>query len=232
MNQNNKIQEELLTISEVVANIPKCNVFEVPEGYFNHAQSEVLIKCIESPVFETPENYFNQLPETILDKIKNEDSPEQENLILSNPIKQTPYEVPSAYFETLPENILQAVKTPAKVVSISKNHIWIKLVAAVIVGLIGFTIIINLPKKQDEGISLIEKEAKKIILNNSFESEFEQINDKEIENYLEENGHDINAALVASLNEDEINLDNDDLLYDEEAVDNYLSSLKTAQKIN
>lgn len=232
MNQNNKIQEELLTISEVVANIPKCNVFEVPEGYFNHAQSEVLIKCIESPVYETPENYFDQLPEIILDEIKNEDSPEEENLILSNPIKQNPYEVPSAYFETLSENILQAVKTPAKVVSISKNHIWIKLVAAVIVGLIGYTIIINLPKNQDEGISLIEKEAKKIILNNSFESEFEQINDKEIENYLEENGHDVNAALVASLNEDEINLDNDDLLYDEEAVDNYLSSLKTAQKIN
>jgi hypothetical protein len=35
MNQNEKIQEELLTISEVVANIPKCNVFEVPEGYFD-----------------------------------------------------------------------------------------------------------------------------------------------------------------------------------------------------
>ena len=160
------------------------------------------------------------------------DSPEEENLILSNPIKQNPYEVPSAYFETLPDNILQAVKEPAKVISISKNHIWIKLVAAVIVGLIGFTIIINLPKKQEEGISSIEKEAKKIILNKSFESEFEQINDKEIENYLEENGHDVNAALVASLNEDEINLDNDDLLYDEEAVDNYLSSLKTVQKIN
>ncbi len=232
MNQNKNIQEELLTISEVVANIPKCNVFEVPEGYFDHVHSEVLIKCIETPVFETPENYFNQLPENILEKIKNEDSAEKETHILSTQEKQHPYTIPNNYFETLPENILQAVKTPAKVISISKNHIWIKLVAAVIVGLIGFTIIINLPKKQDEGISLIEKEAKKIILNNSFESEFEQINDKEIQNYLEENGHDVNAALVASLNEDEINLDNDDLLYDEEAVDNYLSSLKTVQKIN
>jgi hypothetical protein len=232
MNQNEKIQEELLTISEVVANIPKCNVFEVPEGYFDDAQSEVLIKCIDSPVFETPENYFNQLPENLLDKIKNADSAEKETHILSTQEKQHPYTIPNNYFETLPENILQAVKTPAKVISISKNHIWIKLVAAVIVGLIGFTIIINLPKKHDEGISLIEKEAKKIILNNSFESEFEQINDKEIQNYLEENGHDVNAALVASLNEDEINLDNDDLLFDEEAVDNYLSSLKTAEKIN
>ena len=199
---------------------------------FWNAQSEVLIKCIESPVFETPEKYFELLPEIILDKIKNEDSPETESHILSNTIKQNPYQVPNAYFETFSGNILQALKTPAKVISISKNHIWIKLVAAVIVGLIGFTIIINLPKKQDEGISLIEKEAKKIILNNSFESEFEKINEKEVENYLEENGHDVNAALVASLNEEEINLDNDDLLYDEEAVDNYLSSLKTAEKIN
>ncbi len=232
MNQNENIQEELLTISEVVANIPKCNVFEVPEGYFDHAQSEVLIKCIESPVFETSENYFDQLPEIILDKIKNTDSPEEENLILSTPIIENPYQVPNTYFKTLPDNILQAVKKPAKVISISKNHIWIKLIAAVIVGLIGFAIVINLPKKQDEGISLIEKEAKKIILNNSFESEFEQIDEKEMANYLEENGYDVNAALVASLNEDEINLDNDDLLYDEEAVDNYLSSLKTAEKIN
>lgn len=232
MIQNKNIYEELLTISEIVANIPKCNVFELPEGYFENAQSEVLIKCIESPVYETPENYFEILPEIILDKIKNTDSLETESHILSNPIKQNPYQVPNAYFETLPENILQAVKTPAKVISISKNHIWIKLVAAVIVGLIGFAIIINLPKKHDEGISLIEKEAKNIILNKSFESEFEKMNEKEVENYLEENGHDVNAALVASLNEDEINLDNDDLLYDEEAVDNYLSSLKTAEKIN
>jgi len=232
MNQNEKIQEELLTISEVVANIPKCNIFEVPEGYFEDAQSEVLIKCIDSPVFETPENYFEIHPDIILGKIKNVDSSEKENHILSTPIKENPYKVPNSYFETLPENILQVVKTSGKVISISKSHIWLKLAAAVIVGLIGFAIIINFPEKQDEGISLIEKEAKKIILNNSFESEFEQINDKEIENYLEENGHDVNAALVASLSEDEISLDNDDLLYDEEAVDNYLSDLKTASKFN
>jgi hypothetical protein len=232
MNQNEKIQEELLTISEVVANIPKCNVFEVPEGYFDHAQSEVLIKCVDSPVFETPEHYFEQLPEILLDKIKNVDSAENENLILSTQEKQNPYQIPNNYFETLPENILQAVKTPAKVISISKNNNWLKLAAAVIVGLIGFAIIINLPKKQDEGISVIEKEAKKIILNKSFESEFEQIDEKEMANYLEENGHDVNAALVASLNEDEISLDNEDILYDEEAVDNYLTDLKTAPKLN
>ncbi len=232
MNQNENIQEELLTISEVVANIPKCNVFEVPEDYFDHAQSVVLIKCIESPIFETPENYFDQLPEIILDKIKNEGSPESESHILSNPIKQNPYTIPNAYFETLPENILQAVKAPAKVISISKNNIWIKLVAAVIVGLIGFTIIINLPKKQDEGISLIEKEAQKIILNKSFETEFEQIDEKEITNYLEENGHDVNAALVASLTEDEIILENDELLIDEEATNNYLNQLKTTTQLN
>jgi hypothetical protein len=232
MNQNEKIQEELLTISKVVANIPKCNVFEVPEGYFDHAQSEVLIKCIDSPVFETPENYFEQLPEIILDKIKNADSAEKETHILSTQEIQHPYTIPNNYFETLPENILQAVKTPAKVVSISKNHIWIKLIAAVIVGLIGFAILINLPKKQDEGISLIEKEAKKIILNKSFETEFEQINDKEIANYLEENGHDVNAALVASLTEEEILLENDELLIDEEVTDNYLNQLKTTTQLN
>ena len=232
MIQNKNIQEELLTISEVVANIPKCNVFEVPEGYFDHAQSEVLIKCIESRVFETPENYFEQLPEIILDKIKNADSAEKETHILSTQEKQHPYTIPNNYFETLPENILQAVKTPAKVVSISKNHIWIKLIAAVIVGLIGFAILINLPKKQDEGISLIEKEAKKIISNKSFETEFEQIDEKEITNYLEENGHDVNAALVASLTEDEIILENDELLIDEEATDNYLNQLKTTTRLN
>jgi hypothetical protein len=232
MNQNEKIQEELLTISELVANIPKCNLFEVPDGYFNQAQSEVLIKCINSPVFETPEHYFEQLPETILDKIKNEDSTGNENLILSTQEKQNPYQIPNDYFETLPDKILHAVKTPAKVVSISKNHIWIKLAAAVIVGLIGFAIIISLPKKHDEGISLIEKEAQKIISNNSFESEFEQIDEKEMANYLEENGHDVNAALIASLNEEEISLDNDELMYDEEAVDHYLTDLKTAPKFN
>ncbi len=232
MIQNKNIQKELLTLSEVVANIIKCNVFEVPEGYFDHAQSEVLIKGIESPVFKTPENYFEQLPEIILDKIKNADSAENETHILSTQKKQQPYTIPNNYFETLPENILQAVKTPSKVVSISKNHIWIKLVAAVIVGLIGFAIFINLPKNHDEGISLIEKEAQKIISNNSFETEFQQIDEKEMANYLEENGYDVNAALVASLTEDEIILENDDLLIDEEATDNYLNQLKTTTRLN
>ena len=232
MIQNKNIYEELLTISELVANIPKCNVFEVPEGYFSDASSEILIKCADSSVYKTDEHYFEQLPKIILDKIKNADSAENETLFLSTQEKQNPYTIPNNYFERLPENILQAVKSPAKVVSISKNYIWIKLVAAVIVGLIGFTIIINLPKKQDEGISLIEKEAQKIILNKSFESEFEQIDEKEMANYLEEHGHDVNAALVASLNEEEISLDNDELMYDEEAVDHYLTDLKTASKFN
>ena len=232
MIQNKNIQEELLNISEIVANIPKCNVFEVPEGFFDHAQSEVLIKCIDSPIFETPGNYFEEIPEIILDKIKNADSSKNETLILSTQEKQHPYTIPNNYFDSLPEHILQAVKTPAKVVSMSKNRIWIKIAAAVRVGLIGFAIIINLPKKQDEGISLIEKEAKKIILNKSFETEFEQIDEKEITNYLEEHGYDVNAALVASLTEEEISLDNDELMIDEEATNNYLNQLKTTTQLN
>ena len=90
MIQNKNIQEELLTISEVVANIPKCNVFEVPIGYFDHTQSEVLIKCIESPVYKTPEKFFEQIPEIILDKIKNADTAENETHILSTQEKQHP----------------------------------------------------------------------------------------------------------------------------------------------
>ena len=51
-------------------------------------------------------------------------------------------------------------------------------------------------------------------------------------NYLEENGHDVNAALVASLTEDEIILENDELLIDEEATNNYLNQLKTTTRLN
>ena len=116
MIQHKNIYEELLTISEVVANIPKCNVFEVPEGYFSDASAEVLIKCADSPVFQTAENYFEQLPAIIIDKIKNTNSTENETIILSNLEKQHPYTIPNNYFESLPEHILQAVKTPAKVV--------------------------------------------------------------------------------------------------------------------
>jgi hypothetical protein len=232
MIQHKNIYEELLTISEVVANIPKCNVFEVPEGYFSDASAEVLIKCADSPVYQTAENYFEQLPAIIIDKIKNTNSTENETIILSNLEKQHPYTIPNNYFESLPEHILQAVKTPAKVVSMSKNRIWIKLAAAVIVGLIGFAITINLPKKHDDGISLIEKEAQKIISNNSFEAEFEQVDEKEMANYLEENGYDVNAALVASLTEEEIILENDELLIDEEATNNYLNQLKTTTQLN
>jgi hypothetical protein len=72
----------------------------------------------------------------------------------------------------------------------------------------------------------------KIISNDSFEAEFEQVDEKEMANYLEENGYDVNAALVASLTEDEIILENDELLIDEEATNNYLNQLKTTTRLN
>ena len=61
---------------------------------------------------------------------------------------------------------------------------------------------------------------------NSIESEMEQLSDLDAIEYLKENGHDVYAALVASLNENSNLPEAADYLKDDQTLTNCISKLK------
>ena len=66
MNTNTEILNELEGISAVVALLPKVNVYQVHENYFEEMQQTVLAKINNN----VPEGYFENLCTSVLQKIK------------------------------------------------------------------------------------------------------------------------------------------------------------------
>jgi hypothetical protein len=78
---------------------------------------------------------------------------------------------------------------------------------------------------QKDAQSAVFAEAKKIIANDSFEEELAQVDAADIEEYLTSNGHDVNAALMASVENDEEIPNEEELLMDDQAIDQLYKDL-------
>lgn len=123
MTGNNHILNELNTISEAVANIPR------------------------SPVFTVPENYFADFPGKLMEKIREDANIETELLspLLGGMQKKNPFSVPDGYFSTFEEQLKKStlpveIPEPAKVIRMSvTRQVWKLSVAAMIAGIIGIT---------------------------------------------------------------------------------------------
>jgi hypothetical protein len=143
-------------------------------------------------VYETPEGYFEQLPISLYKHIE-EDSTQ---------------EIPEDYFEKLPNEILYKINNTTSVVSIQKKYFYFKMAAAaVIAGILGLVLIYFLNQKKTETppayVKNIDSTEIYASLNSSnLESQINNLNEEDVIIYLEDNGHDVNAALVASLGED------------------------------
>lgn len=249
MSNRNQIQDELLSISPAVAEIPFVNVFSVPEGYFNTFSANILaalpvnepfLNTIPKQPFSIPENYFDNLADSILNKIKSDsiETSAEEILNLSSTIagigKRNVFTVPSNYFDNNVENMVAAkLPQPAKVVSMQKRSSFSRYaVAAVITGLIGLSVISFFNNKSTTERSLFASaetktamaDAKQIIKNNSFDQELNTISDKDIQQFLEKRGLDVDAALVASSADDNSNLPSpEDYIINDNTLDNYLN---------
>jgi hypothetical protein len=116
MEKRNDILSELQSISPTVAEISPVNPFQVPEGYFESFDKQILALTKEpqlSAVFlnpavnpyKVPADYFELLPEQILSIVKNDRLGE----VLKNR-PANPYEVPNGYFESLAETVLSRAK--------------------------------------------------------------------------------------------------------------------------
>lgn len=246
MNAREIILQELSAISKQIAAIPKVNVFSIPENYFNTLSTSILHKIQNDTLFamgnkqlnvgEVPEGYFEGLAGQIMNKINAGENPvEKETREFSVTVAEIGnrniFSVPEGYFQSLGEVINLRIPKPAKVVSMKKSSSFFNYAAAaVITGILGLSVfsVFNNKENLDNNIGqlpVIMTKAGEIIKNKTFDIELNNISDKEIEQYLIQNGQDVNAALVASVI-DENNLPGtDEYLTDENTLDEFLNKL-------
>ena len=115
------IIEELKEISSWAASLPREQVWQVPEGYF-----ELLPQIIHNRIYQLnhniPEGYFDQLPEKLLHKLREQNS----NLQLIPEHRQHPeFELPNHYFEQFPDRLMQQLPdvTFSEVLNISGKNL-------------------------------------------------------------------------------------------------------------
>lgn len=237
MNRREDILMELKSISDAVAAIPFVNVFNVDSAYFSAMPQIIMAQINVGDSFNNltvPDGYFERLAGNILKRIHalendviaelNEISP----LIAGIGSKET-YTVPEGYFNKL--SFVEKQQETAKVISISKRRSFFKYAAAaVITGLLGLSIVNIVDNNHEtDSSTMIAKittgtlQQNALATNGSFDEALKNISDNEIEQYLQKNGQDVNAALVAS-STDEIDKlpEATDYLLDENTLENYL----------
>lgn len=224
MKRNADIQNELTEISPQLAGMEPVNVFSVPEGYFNNFPEECLTLVQVSPALpqtttpqRVPEGYFDNLASQILSKIRSADT----ELPAFGKVDH-PFTVPAQYFETLPSIILQQVQ-PARVVQM-KSSFFRYAAAAVITGILGLSLFNQLGKENVVEPAVVSYAQNEIpVKEDAIDKALESINDEEIVDYLATRGQDVNAALVASVI-DENNLPaSEDYLLDENTLKEFLT---------
>ena len=240
MNNREEIFMEIINISASVAAIPYVNVFTVKETYFSTlpeiitSQINVGKKINSAKNLTVPEGYFESLAGNILNKIYalesdvsvevNEISP----MIAGIKNKET-FTVPARYFDEL--TFLCKQKQTAKIIAVDKPRSFFKYAAAaMITGLLGLGIV-NIFYDDNTATNIITtaqvtsgtKLPNTVIMSGSFDEALKSLPDIEIEEYLQQSGQDVNAALVASSTDDTDKLPEvTDYLLDENVLENYL----------
>ena len=106
-------------------------------------------------------------------------------------------------------------------------------VAASIAGMIGVGLFFMTTSNTGEknNLASLLEEANVILKNGAFDSEMEKLSDDDIVNYLNLNGSDVNAALVASISDDKKLPNEEEYLYDDQTLDNFLKEINI-KKVN
>lgn len=246
MNERKNISEELSAISPAVAAIPVVNVFSVPGNYFDTLTHHILSSVYldnTNPLYEiekksstVPEGYFEGLADAIMHKIKAEASENSaaEILHLSPAVSaignKNIFTVPANYFETNVQRILNHIPKPAKVVEMkTRSSFFNYAAAAVVTGIIGLSVLSIFNNKTNTNNSLLPAtvmaHAGEIIKTNSFDKELNSVSDKDIQQYLEQQGQDVNAALVASSTDNNNLPSPEDYIIDDKTLDDYLNKI-------
>ena len=224
MNQENKILEELHEISPLVANIPRTNPYFIDSDYFVSVPVSLYgITEIKNP-YTVSEDYFQNFAASISQKCIEAD--EHNAIPTLGQTKQNPYHLPEnyfAHFEAQLGNQMKGNNRQGLLARIGPWRYW--SAAACIIGIIGFSVFAFLnADSQKEDWKTSWNEAKKIINEGNFESEFNSINTEEMAAYLTEQGHDVDAAVTACIAEES---DQEDGLFDienEKGIEAFLNN--------
>ena len=240
MNTREDIITEIKSISASLAAIPFVNVFTVNEAYFK-TLPEIIISQINvgkdihsAKKLSVPEGYFETLAVNILNKIhsiENNVAAELSEIspLLANIHNKETYTVPQGYFNKLSFAVDQ--RKTVKVISINKPGSFFKYAAAaVITGLLGLSIVNIVATNNSDNHKILTAEimpvttnSNTVVLNGNFDEALNNISEIEIEQYLQNNGHDVKAALVASSTDDIEKLpEASEYLFDENVLENYL----------
>ena len=201
------------------------------------AEISMLVSSISKyPTLSVPADYFNSLTEQIVGQTTNADNQENDSNVLHlNATKNKTISLPVNYFDSFNNKLMARIheqESSPKIISLKRYRIAI---AAAVIGLLGFFIAIksirsnetgNIDNEMNESISM----SKLILQQKNMEQAFNLLEDEDIINFLNDNGHDVNAALLASLDEtNNINLVNDYFCEDEK-LNQLMSALKITEK--
>lgn len=237
MHSNHTIQNELKELNSILAGIYNRNVYTVPEGYFDVVPGDILLaiqqKSIEAGDNNSvPAGYFEGLADAIMGKIRSGEDRDEESSLLNGLKNINVFRVPSGYFDTLATDIITQLPQPAKVVVMKKRSSFFNYAAAaVITGIIGLSVVSVFNKKESSYLIQDNTEIASIDPKNIDEA-FSTLTDADIVNYLQKDGQDVNAALVASITDDKNLPDQVDYLTDDKTLDNLLSELKPGESTN
>ena len=240
MNKSEDIFMEIKNISASVAAIPFVNVFTVEETYFSKlpeiitSQINVDKEINSAKNLTVPEGYFESLVANILSKIyaiENDLSVELNKIspMIAGIENKETFTVPARYFDKL--TFLSKQKQTAKIIVVDKPRSFFKYAAAaMITGLLGLGIV-NIFYDDNTAINIIitaqvtsgTNLPNTVIMSGSFDEVLKSLPDIEIEEYLQQSGQDVNAALVASSTDDVDKLpEATDYLLEENVLENYL----------
>ena len=233
-----ELQELNSPLSTLISNK---NIYSVPEGYFEELPLRILGKVSNNDVDGTvPADYFENLSTNILSRIKQEVLTEESSVhsemeelapAIAAIGNRNPYTVSEDYFSHSAEQILSNTsQKQAPVVQMRRMPKAVRyLVAAAFTGLVGFSLFTMFTNNQPkiEGMNAeVMAEAKTIVANDSFDETLVSLSAAEIETYLEDSGHDPDAAVVASAINDTELPDPVDYLLDENTLNEFLKDTK------
>jgi hypothetical protein len=203
MQDYSKINEELSELKSSLANQSKKNLYDVPD------------------------NYFEKLSQDCIDKINESQHSIENSFILKNSSKENLYELPDNYFEKLPNEINKKLTSQSKIIDLNYRKRLSQIsIAASIITIIGIGIYFITNRNDQDFNTLAMNKAKEIIKNNSFDKELNNLNEMDMVEYLKESGHDINAAILASNSSEVEKINDEDFIFDENLLNNYLKDFE------
>jgi uncharacterized protein YihD (DUF1040 family) len=248
MENSADILNELKELSPFIARLEKINVFTVPAGYFENLSADILLGIsserggiINTPLSfvsaDVPRGYFENLSDQIMDKIKAQNTADELKSLspmLYSIQNENVFEVPTGYFDGLAGTVVSKIKPQQTKVVVMKRRstTFIKYaVAAAFTGVMALGVF-KFTNSNKNNVDAVVALGDKIARENRFDEELEKVTDADIVKFLEANGSDVKAALVASSVDENELPSQEDYLMDEKALDKYLNSINVKELKN